>query len=383
MAGYEFLGKPPFKDVYFTSILRDDKGQKFSKSLGNSPDPFDLFTIYGTDAVRYGIMLMAPQGLDVLFSNERLEVGRNFMNKLWNASRFVTMNLPDDSYLKINIHEEKLELPEKWILSRLQNAVKEVNKQLDKFHFNEAAKVIYEFVWSDYCDWYIEVAKTRFNGEDVGLANIARAVSVYVLKKILALLHPYAPFITEELWGHLKDENENDLIVSTWPTGEDGWINRNSENQMNLLKEVISSVRTIRSSMNVPPSSKATMIINSDETVPMAIRKHKNIIHSLCNVSNISYEAGVTKPQQSAVAVVKDMEIFIPLGGLIDVNVESERLKKRKNEIEGIINNIRRKLNNQDFLTRAPEQVVKNERTKLDEIVKELEKVNLNLEMMQ
>jgi valyl-tRNA synthetase len=293
------------------------------------------------------------------------------------------MNLPDDSYLGIDVHEDKLELPEKWILSRLQNAVKEVNKQLDKFHFNEAAKVIYEFVWSDYCDWYIEVAKTRFNGEDITLANTARAVSVYVLKKILALLHPYAPFITEELWGHFKNEEEKDLIVSDWPIIEDGWINRSSENQMNLLKEVISSVRTIRSSMNVPPSSKAAMIINSDVTVPSAIRKHQRIIQSLCNISEISYESGITKPQQSAVAVIKDIEIFIPLGGLIDVHVESKRLLKRKKEIEGIVNNIHSKLNNQDFLTRAPEHVVQKERTKLDEIVKELEKVNLNLEMMQ
>lgn len=383
IAGYEFLGEPPFKDVYFTSILRDEKGQKFSKSLGNSPDPFDLFAKYGTDAVRFGIMLMAPQGLDVLFANERLEVGRNFMNKLWNASRFVTMNLTDEQYTDINIHEIKLELPEKWILSRLQNAIKEVNRQLDRFHFNEAAKVIYDFVWADYCDWYIEIAKTRFTGDNTQLANVARAVSVYVLKKILALLHPYAPFITEELWSNFKDEEEKDLIVSDWPGIEKKWINKGAENQMNLLKEIISSVRTIRSSMNVPPSSKAKMIINAGGDIPSGIQKHERIIQALCNIEEIEYEQDAVKPPQSAVAVVKDIEIYIPLGGLIDVRVEEDRLLKRKNELKGIIDIIRKKLNNQDFLTRAPEQVVQKERTKLEEIVKELEKVNLNLEMMQ
>lgn len=384
IAGYEFLGQPPFKDVYFTSILRDEKGRKFSKSLGNSPDPFDLFAKYGTDAVRFGIMLMAPQGLDVLFSNERLEVGRNFMNKLWNASRFVTMNLTDEHYKDIEIDQVKLELPEKWILSRLQNAVKDVNKQLDKFHFNEAAKVIYEFVWSDYCDWYIEVAKTRFSGHNIELANTARAVAVHVLKNILMLLHPFAPFITEELWSYFKNSDEKDLIVSSWPSVNKELINKHTENQMDMLKEIISAIRTIRSSMNVPPSSTANMIINSEGAdLSSVLKKYERIIRVLCNIGNITYEQNIAKPQQSAVAVVRDMEIFIPLGGLVDLGVEKMRLQKRKDELGNIINNTQGKLNNQDFLSRAPEKVIQKERAKLDDLTKELEKVNSNLEMLQ
>jgi valyl-tRNA synthetase len=383
IAGYEFLDQPPFKDVYFTSILRDEKGRKFSKSLGNSPDPFDLFSKYGTDAVRFGIMLMAPQGLDVLFSNERLEVGRNFMNKLWNASRFVTMNLTDDHYREINIKEVDLELPEKWILSRLQYAIKEVNKQLDQFHFNEAAKVIYEFVWSDYCDWYIEIAKTRFTGTDLELANTSRAVAVHVIKNILALLHPFAPFITEELWNYFKDHEQQDLIISPWPSVEQEWIDKNPENQMNMLKEIISAVRTIRSSMNVPPSSTADMIINNEGiNLSTVLKKYERIIQSLCNVGEITYKRDIIKPNQSAVAVVRDMEIFIPLGGLIDLNVEKKRLDKRKNELNTIIINTQNKLNNQDFLSRAPENVIQKERSKLNDLVQELEKVNSNLEML-
>jgi len=383
MAGYEFEGEPPFKDVYFTSILRDEKGLKFSKSLGNSPDPFDLFSKYGTDAVRFGIMLMAPQGLDVLFSNERLDVGRNFMNKLWNASRFVMMNLTDENYLEINLQEEKLELPEKWILSRLQNAIKEVNRQLDRFHFNEAAKVIYEFVWSDYCDWYIEIAKTRFNSDDNKLANITRVVSVHILKNILALLHPYAPFITEELWDHFKNNDDKDLIVSEWPKIDKNYINRNADNKMSLLQELISAVRTIRSSMNIPPTRKADMIIRTNASTAKTLKTYETIIKYLCKINAVSYSGDATKPPQSAVAVVKDLEIFIPLGGLINVRVEENRLLKRKTELEDLLDTIRNKLNNQDFLSRAPEKVVKRENEKLDEIHSELEKVKINLEMMK
>jgi len=383
IAGYEFVGEPPFKDVYFTSILRDENGLKFSKSLGNSPDPFDLFSKYGTDAVRFGIMLMAPQGLDVLFSNERLEVGRNFMNKLWNASRFVMMNLTDDQYLEIDLNEINLELPEKWILNRQQNAIKEVNRQLDRFHFNEAAKVMYEFVWSDYCDWYIEIAKTRFNSDDTKLANMARAVSVHVLRNILALLHPYAPFITEELWSHFKREDDKDLIVSDWPKVDTSRVNKNAQNKMNMLQEIISSVRTIRSSMNVPPSRKAEMIIRANGSEAKALQKHETIIKSLCKISEIKYDEDAAKPPQSAVAVIKDLEIYIPLGGLIDFRLEGEQLTKRKTELDGFLAKIRNKLINQDFLTRAPENVVQKEHEKLDEIKKELERVQANLEMMK
>jgi len=383
IAGYEFVGEPPFKDVYFTSILRDEKGLKFSKSLGNSPDPFDLFSKYGTDAVRFGIMLMAPQGLDVLFSNERLEVGRNFMNKLWNASRFVMMNLTDDQYIEIDLNEINLDLPEKWILNRQQNAIKEVNRQLDRFHFNEAAKVMYEFVWSDYCDWYIEIAKTRFNSDDTNLANMARAVSVHVLRNILALLHPYAPFITEELWSHFKREDDKDLIVSDWPKVDTSRVNKNAQNKMNMLQEIISSVRTIRSSMNVPPSRMAEMIIRANGSEAKALQKYETIIKSLCKISEIKYDEQADKPPQSAVAVIKDLEIYIPLGSLIDFRLEGERLSKRKTELAGFLAKIRNKLINQDFLTRAPENVVQKEHDKLDEIKKELEKVKANLEMMK
>ena len=241
MTGYEFLGKKPFSDVYFTSILRDDTGKKLSKSLGNSPDPLDLFDEYGTDAVRFGIMLMAPQGLDVLFSKDRLEIGRNFMNKLWNACRFIEMNTPGSWSNDFVVEQDDLELADKWILNQLFNSIEKYNKQLDRLHFNEAAKVLYDFVWNDFCDWYIEIAKTRFYSENVESKMITYSTCLKCIRIILPLMHPFTPFITEELWSFFKDKNQPDLIVSMWPNG-DYDFDDDVDGAMIVLQELITSV---------------------------------------------------------------------------------------------------------------------------------------------
>jgi len=383
ITGYEFKGELPFKDVYFTSILRDEDGRKFSKSLGNSPDPFDLFDEFGTDAVRFGTMLMAPQGLDVLFSSTRLEVGRNFMNKLWNASRFVMMNLEDKSSVELDLQKESLDLPEQWILSRLNTAIKDFNKQLDRFHFNEAAKVLYDFTWNDFCDWYIEIAKTRFNGDDENSVNIARSVSIHILRNVCKILHPYAPFITEELWAHVKDENDPVLIVASWPEYDPSFIDDKIENDMKLLQEIVSGIRTVRSRMNVPPSKKSDLVAKCDDQLIVFLKDHENIIHTLARVSSINAGPDQTKPEQSATVVIGENELYIPLGELIDLDVEKIRLRKRADEINGHLTGISKKLSNEQFVSRAPEEVVVREKEKLNDMTLELEKVNANLEMLE
>ncbi|NOZ04020.1 MAG: valine--tRNA ligase [FCB group bacterium] len=382
MAGYEFMGEPPFRDVYFTSILRDEGGRKFSKSLGNSPDPFDLFNEYGTDAVRFGIMLMAPQGLDVLFSKQRLEVGRNFMNKLWNAARFVQMNL-EDGKLPERGWDRDLPTPERWILSRLHQTIRNVDRQLERYHFNEAAKVIYEFTWSDFCDWYIEIAKVRYYGDDPELADLARIIAVHVLKTILRLLHPYAPFITEELWSRFKYPEEKDLIVSPWPQYDGRQQDEEAEAEMKLLQEVVTAVRTIRSRMNVPPARKATMVVRGGESTGAFLARFEPIIHSLAGIETITTGEALEKPAHSATAVVRNMEIYIPLKGLIDLDLERRRLEKRKAELEGHLRTVEKKLGNENFLSRAPLAVVERERQKRADMSEELEKVVSNLEMLQ
>ena len=381
MSGYEFLDDLPFKDVYFTSILRDETGKKFSKSLGNSPDPFTLFDEYGTDAVRFGIMLMAPQGLDVLFSSKGLEVGRNFVNKLWNASRFILMNIDDD--MSDDFSENNLKLPELWILHRLQFAIDRINKYLNNFNFNEAAKVIYEFTWNDYCDWYIEISKTRFKKDNESYTNTVKSVSKYVLKNIIILLHPYSPFVTEEIWSKLKKHNDSDLIVKDWPKIENKWINKSLEDEMEILKSLISSIRTIRSQMNVPPNKLCKMIVQCNSEQKSILNSHSLIIKSLAKIETIEMTEDSKKPSQSATAIVDNMEIFIPLKGIIDFDIEKKRLQKRIKELKNHLIGANSKLKNKEFLKRAPKNIVDREKEKKEDMVLELEKITKNYDMIK
>ena len=383
MSGYEFLDDIPFKDVYFTSILRDETGKKFSKSLGNSPDPFDLFKEYGTDATRFGTMLMAPQGLDVLFSNSRLEIGRNFMNKLWNASRFVHMNLERGEAPKIDLDSAELDLPERWIMSQLNQTAIRVNHQLDRFHFNEAAKAIYEFTWGDFCDWYIEIAKTRFYGDDPHKSVVSRTVAVHVIKGILTLLHPYSPFITEEIWSYFRNDADSDLIVSPWLNGNESQADTEADTSMGLLKEMVTAVRTIRSRMNVPPGKKADLVIRNVNGHQSNIESFDDIIKTLGRINKITLGANLEKPDQSATAVVQKMELFVPLKGLIDLDQEIARLSKRLDELKGHLAGVEKKLANENFVNRAPENVVAHEKQNLQDMTAEFDLVKANLDMLQ
>ena len=381
MAGYEFMDHLPFKDVYFTSILRDEKGRKLSKSLGNSPDPLDLIEQYGADAIRFSILLISPQGVDVLFSPERMELGRNFMNKLWNAARFVKMNTPPPELLpEIGEVKSEFKLPEKWIISRLNNTIMEVNRRLNKFQFNEAVKVIYDFTWSDYCDWMIEISKISFYGEDIKRKKCFQVVSVSVLKQILCLLHPFAPFITEELWHQFCDEGEGDIIIEKWPDYNKNEVDDNAQQMMDILKEIITSVRSVRNRMGVPPSKKADLIVRTENEE--LFENYQHIIQSLGSINNITIGSSIQKPPHSATIVVREMEIFIPLEGLIDIDLERTRLERRKEELTGHYESALKTINSKLFLEKAPVSVVENKKKKLTEMNSELEKLVSNLEML-
>ena len=380
ISGYEFMGDLPFKDVYFTSILRDSKGEKLSKSLGNSPDPFDLFDEYGTDAVRFGVMLMAPQGLDVLFSKERLEIGRNFINKLWNACRFMQMNtpkqnIPDASY-------DDMELPEKWILSRLSKMINNYNDYLDRFHFNESAKSLYDFVWNDFCDWYVEIAKTRFYSKDENRSNVTRFVAIKCIRSVLILLHPFSPFITEELWSSFKREDDGDIIISKWEK-HGNFDNPVAEKNMTVLKDIVVAIRSVRSRMNIPPSKYSDLIIKCKESGKLFISQNIELFKSLARVKNISMGLKVEKPSQSATIISSGMELYIPLGGLVDLQEEKDRMGKRTKEIQRLLIGINAKLSNENFLKRAPDSVIARERSNKEKLNDELGKIIKNLEMIQ
>ena len=381
MTGYEFLGKKPFSDVYFTSILRDDTGKKLSKSLGNSPDPLDLFDEYGTDAVRFGIMLMAPQGLDVLFSKDRLEIGRNFMNKLWNACRFIEMNTPGSWSDDFVVEQDDLELADKWILNQLFNSIEKYNKQLDRLHFNEAAKVLYDFVWNDFCDWYIEIAKTRFYSENAESKMITYSTCLKCIRIILPLMHPFTPFITEELWSFFKDKNQPDLIVSMWPNGNYDFDD-DVDGAMTVLQELITSIRAIRSRMNIAPSKNVDLKIKCSKDQSDLISQNKKLFMALAKIDSYDYGSSMERPPQSATAVVHGMELYIPLDGLVDLDKEKMQLEKRKIKIEGLLVGIDKKLSNKQFINNAPENVVDGERKKGVNLRDELTKINSNLEIL-
>ena len=381
MSGYEFLGKEPFKNVYFTSILRDGNGKKFSKSLGNSPDPITLFKEFGTDAVRFGTLLMAPQGLDVLFSKDRLEVGKNFMNKLWNAARFTFMNLIDGIPPDIDLLNENLGISDKWIISRFEETAFNVNRELNNYRFNEAAKAIYEFTWNDYCDWYVEIVKIRLYGDDPKKADIARAVLIHVLKGILTLLHPYSPFITEELWSYFKTKNEKDLIISPWINGK---VLKNEQvfDSMDLLQQIVTSIRAIRSQLNIPPKKRATVYIANSESFKEMILSFDEEIKVLAGVNLISFINNEERPSKSATAVIKNMELFIPLEGLIDIDLEINRLSKRIDKLKKHILVSEKKLSNKNFVANAPENIIAHEKEKMVQLKLEKELLKKNLKMI-
>ena len=382
ISSLEFKGEIPFKNVYFTGMVRDMQGRKMSKSLGNSPDPLKLIEKYGADAVRYGIMLIAPQGQDILFSDERMEIGRNFMNKLWNVSRFLDMAGSDiDAEPVDELERDHLDISDKWILSRLNRTITGVDESFDAYRFNETAKKIYDFTWSDFCDWYVEVIKSRLYGNNVDQKKTAFSVANRVMKGILKMLHPFAPFITEEIWSRSEPseetgENQTDIIVSSWPVSDDKWIDEKAEGNFVEIQEVITGVRTVRAEMNVPPGMRADLLIRSDNG--QSLKLNEQLIRDLAKVDDLTIEPDVERPDKSATVVVGKKELFIPLGDLIDVKTEKKRLTEKIASLDGRLSSVAAKLNNQDFVSRAPKEVVDRERKKLGDMKENLAKLKKN-----
>ena len=381
MSGYEFMGDLPFKDVYFTSILRDEKGRKLSKSLGNSPDPITLFDKYGTDATRFSIMLMSPQGSDVYFSESGIEVGRNFMTKIWNASRFIMLNHNED--FSDEIDYDNIDNFDKWILSSLDDTIREVNKSFDKYQFNEAIKKIYDFTWNEFCNWYIEIVKDRFNSSNLSLRSNAFNISKHIIKKILLLLHPISPFISEEIWNHLKDKDDRDIIISQWPSTSSR-VKSYDVDSIKDFKEIVTSIRTIRSELNIAPSKKIDIILSvkSDSEIN-AINHYRHLISKLSNIDKIDLGIKIEKPSNSAIAVCRIAEIYIPLGELVDKKEEILKLNKRLSELDKLIVSIEAKLSNKHFIDKAPEKVVDGEKNKLNDFIIEREKILSNIEVLK
>lgn len=375
IAGLHFKNDIPFRDVYFTSVIRDEVGRKMSKSLGNSPDPLDVIEEYGADALRFTVIYLAPLGQDVLFSVDKCEIGRNFANKIWNAGRFLMMNAQNIPVNK-SLEDKHSDFSDAWIISRFNHTLINFNRAMDNYEINNATKIIYAFVWNDFCDWYIELAKNRlYSGSDeTKSAVLTRALSLF--GEMLKMIHPFMPFISEELWQLIEERtNGESICMSPFPSADKNKINPSAENEMEFVQDIITAIRNIRGEMNIPPSKMITAHLKSAE-----VKSYQaDYIKKLAKVDELVISADVKKPNASVSAVIKDCEIFVPLEGLIDLEVEKKRLQKEIIRLEDALAGIDKKLSNEKFVQNANPDVVRKERSKRDDWQTQLDKLRENL----
>lgn len=361
------MNEKPFEHVLIHGLVRDSEGRKMSKSLGNGIDPLEIIDLYGADALRFTLATGNSPGNDMRFYMERVEFARNFNNKLWNASRFVFMNLEDESLLDNLTRESveaKLTLADKWIISRANRVVKEVNYNMDQFDLGIGLQKAYDFTWSEYCDWYIEIVKPRLYGHDREAKRAALYTLTYVLEKILKLLHPFIPFITEEIYSYLPTV-EGYIITAEYPHYEEADDMLAEEEKMNLIMDGIRNVRNVRAEMNVPPSKKAKIIIVPADDKRPAMEDGKEYFKSLASASEVEIQDSKDGIPEDAVSVVIDgVELFIPLDELVDFEKEKERLNKERDKALAEIKRVEGKLNNPGFVNKAPAKLVEEEKAK-------------------
>ena len=379
------MNEKPFSHVLIHGLVRDSQGRKMSKSLGNGIDPLEIIDKFGADALRFTLITGNSPGNDMRFYMERVEFARNFANKLWNASRFVFMNWDEEMMNGVTRSdvEANLTLADKWIISRANNIVKDVTHNMDKFELGMALQKAYDFTWSEYCDWYIEMVKPRLYGDDVEAKKAALYTLTYVLETILKLLHPFIPFITEEIFDHLPTANGM-IIVSEWPEFKEEDNMAKEEAMMDIMMDGIRNVRNVRSEMNVPPSKKAKVIMVPSEDKLEAVEAGKDYFKTLASASEVEVRADEAGIPEDAVSVVIDgVKIFIPLDELVDFEKELERLNKEKAKLEGEIKRVNGKLSNQGFLAKAPQKLVDEEKAKKEKFEEMMKSVEERLASIQ
>ena len=389
MAGLEFVGDIPFDTVLLHGTVLDEQGRRMSKSLGNSPDPIDIIDNYGADALRFAMIFNTPKGQDVIYSDAIVMPGRNFANKIWNASRFALMNA--DKVISIaNPENLKLDLSDRWILSRMQKVIADVNNGYQNLELKEAAHSLYSFFWGDFCDWYLELTKNRFYGsDDIESQRTAKYIILKILDYSMRMLHPFMPFISEEIWqrvvNHLPEKNPNSVMIAGFPEPNNKWIDESAEKSMDLIKETISAVRNIKKEMNIPLGKKADLLIKvkNEQQTSLFINNIK-YIQSLADIDNLKVSTEFDRPSQSASAIVQDIEIYLPLAGLIDFDKEKRRLHKKIDSAKNNLIRIEKKLQNIEFLNKAPEDVINKEKQRREEysqIIEKLDKCLNSLDM--
>jgi valyl-tRNA synthetase len=389
--GMKFTGEVPFKVVYLHGLVRDETGRKMSKSLGNVLDPLDLIHEYGTDALRFTLLTGGTPGNDMKLSLTRIEANRNFANKIWNAARFVVMNLStaqmefgDGDAHTVTYAlpaEEGMTLADRWILSRLANVQTNVTRLVEDWQFGEAGRQIYEFLWNEYCDWYIEATKTRLYGADAAAAQTARQVLAYLLEQNLRLLHPYMPFVTEAIWRHLPGmaERGESLMTSRWSSGG-SWANAEVEDAFGRLQEIIRAIRNVRSEYNVEPARRVTALFSTDGYTEL-LRQNRDLLVSQARLveEDLQIDQSIPAPEKSVALAAGGVSIYLPLAGMVDLDAERQRLQKELDNVTGQIDRSEKLLNNPGFVAKAPEEVINRERAKITELTSRREQIQANL----
>jgi len=372
MAGLEFMQDIPFKDVYIHGTVRDIEGKKMSKSLGNIIDPLDIINEYGADALRFSLISITAQGQDIFLSQERFEQGRNFANKIWNASRFVLMNL-EPSYIKVDLCEffkkEDLDIVNCWILSRFYSVLKEVSKKLDIYKFNEAANMLYGFFWHEFCDWYLEIIKPD-------IKNRQNQVVMYkVLEKFLRSLHPFMPFVTEEIWQRLPHDGKS-IMIQSWPHIQEQMIDKKLEKEARSVFDLIKEIRNLRSSIELKSDQKVAISVYP-HTKPKRklIENNRDFIANLAKLETLKILDSSTRPASTISAVVEDIDIYLHFSGLLDISKEKHKIKEKINELEKIENLKEQRIKNSEFINKAPKEVVEKEKESMGELKNSLRRL--------
>lgn len=380
MAGLHFTDKVPYTDVFITGMVKDKQGRWMSKSLGNGIDPLDMIEQYGADAVRFSLSVLCAQGQDIKLDPLKFEMGRNFANKIWNAFNVFGQFMEEGKDYPESESRDELQLVERWMLHRLNATIQSVDESIGKYRINEAILSIYDVFWRDYCDWYLELIKPK-DGV-MSDATIAQAISLF--ERMTLMLHPFMPFITEELWWKLKSRAEGDsIMVADWPVIRQAELDEEAERIFGLLQKVISEVRNIRAQYNVSPSKGIPAIVSvtsNDQSLVEVIEAHSHYFQKLANVDQLSVGLNLPKTQASASAVIGEIELYVPLADMIDLDVERDRLQKEIDQKEGFLKSIQAKLANKQFVDRAPQHVVDTERQKEASTTDELARLRSNLQ---
>ena len=375
-SGLEYTGKKPFSDIFIHGLVRDSQGRKMSKSLGNGIDPLQVIDEYGADALRFMLANGTSPGNDMRYSDDKVKAARNFANKLWNASRFILMNLSDE--IEKPELPETLEMEDKWLLSKYNQTVKTVNDNLDHYELGVASQNVYDFIWDVFCDWYIEISKSRLNAGGEASLN-AQKVLVFVMSGILRLLHPFMPFITEEIWQAIPNDCET-IMLASYPVYDENLCFAKEEEEFERIMNAIKAVRNIRTEKNVPPSRKAHLYIETSYTD--TFEKGKAFFERLCSASDVTVGESVSI-ENAAIGVTESAKLFLPMGELIDKEKELARLHKEQEACQKDIDMISRKLSNTEFVSKAPEKVVNNEKAKLARAQDRMQKILESIEAMQ